>query len=61
MAQEMARGKMYGLYPAYVLYRNLTPAFFPAPWVRHALGRVAPTCADAACLEMESYRGGERF
>jgi len=51
MSQEASRERLYGLYPAYVRYKDATPALIPLPWARRILARCSPVVAEVACFE----------
>ena len=50
--QEIARRKLYCLYPSYVRYTTDTPTFFPFPLARSTLGACAPRISELVCLEV---------
>lgn len=52
ITQESQRNAAYGLHPAYVLYRRVTPVLFPFPGVKNVL---APELANILCLELPLY------
>ena len=50
--QEVARRKLYSLYPSYVRYTADTPTFFPFSFARNALSACAPRLSEFVCLEV---------
>jgi hypothetical protein len=55
--QELARRRLYSMYPSYVRYTADTPTLFPLPLARHALRTCTPRCADVLCVEMQPFDG----
>jgi steroid 5-alpha reductase family enzyme len=50
-SQDAARKRLYGLYPAYVRYKEATPALIPLPLVRRCVAGCSPAAAEVACFE----------
>jgi len=51
---EIYRNTRFDLYPAYVLYKQETPVFFPLPGLYRALA-IAPNFRKHVCLDLDLY------